>query len=176
MDERSQKLVARGIVMTMALLYLYLLVSCIWKYVITKDITNSTWELILIVMIPLSIAWFARKDETLLIPKMTLTGQEVPTESDEKTMKTRKRYYFWDSLSLATVFSILTITDSLFIQKSWDYFILFPEWNDKTNIISGLFLEFIISVVVFYAIAFVWGEWKLKRYNRILNELEDNDE
>ena len=65
MDERSQKFIAKGMAITLALVYLFLIVSCIWKYVITKDITNSTWEIIFIVMIPASIAWFARKDESL---------------------------------------------------------------------------------------------------------------
>ena len=65
MDERNQKFMARGMAITLGLVYLYLLVSSIWKYVSTKDITTITWEIILIVMIPASIAWFARKDESL---------------------------------------------------------------------------------------------------------------
>jgi hypothetical protein len=44
---------------------MFLLDSGFWKYITTKDITNSTIEIIHIVMIPASIAWFARKDESL---------------------------------------------------------------------------------------------------------------
>ena len=73
MDERSERFIARGMAITLGLVYLYLIVSGIWKYVSTKDITNITWEIILIVMIPVSIGWFARRDESLLIPKM-VTG------------------------------------------------------------------------------------------------------
>lgn len=44
------------------------------------------------------------------------------------------------------------------------------------NIIVSLSVEFIISVIVFYAISFVWEELNVKRYNRKLNDLEGNDE
>src|SRR5690625_7329575 len=111
MDERSQKIIAQGMGITLSLVYLFLFVSCIWKYATTGDITNVTWELIFIVMIPASIGWFARKDKSLLIPKMILTGQEIPTNSDQKSRKKREKYYFWDSLGLATIFLMLDIID-----------------------------------------------------------------
>lgn len=176
MDERSQKLVAGGMGITLALLYLYLFISCIWKYITTKDITNSTWELILIVMIPLSITLFARKDESLMIPKMVTTGQQLPTESNHQAKKERKRYYFWDALGLAAVFMVLTLLDTLFIQKGWDYFIFFPQWSEKVNIMIIFSAEFIVSLIIFYAIAYVWDEWNIKKYNRKMKELEETDE
>lgn len=116
MDERSQKLVARGMAIKLSLVYISLVVSCIWKYVSTKDITNSTWEIIFIVMIPASIVWFARKDESLMIPK-TVTGEQIPTESDDLSRKRRKKYYFWDSLGFATVILIFTVIGTLLIEK-----------------------------------------------------------
>ena len=175
MDERNQKFIARGMAITLGLVYLYLLGSSIWKYVSTKDITTITWEIILIVMIPASIAWFARKDESLMIPKM-VTGEQLPTSSDDKSKKRRKRYYFWDSLGLATVFLILTIIGTFFIEKDWQYLLLFPQWSEMTNIIVTLSMEFIISIIVFYAISYVWDEWNIKRYNQKLDELENKYE
>ena len=171
MDERSQKFIAKGMAITLALVYLFLIVSCIWKYVITKDITNSTWEILFIVMIPVSIAWFARKDESLLIPKM-ITGEQLPTESDDLSKKRRKKYYFWDSLGLAFVFLILTIIGTFLIEKNWDYLLLIPEWSERMNIIISLAIEFVISFIVFFVISFVWEELTIKKYNRKLDELE----
>src|SRR5699024_8312804 len=101
MDERSKLFAMRGMAITLALVYIFFLVSGIWKYVSTKDITNITWEIIFIVMIPASIMWFARKDESLLIPKM-ITGEHVPTTSDHKSKKSRKVHYFLNSLGFAT--------------------------------------------------------------------------
>lgn len=174
MDERSQRIIAGGMGITLALLYMGLFILCIWKYITTGDITNSTWELILVVMIPASIWWFSRKDESLMIPKMSgTTGQELPVENDFETKQVRKKSYIWDALGLATVFLLLTIVDSLFIQKGWSYFNLLPQFSETLNIAVSLFLEFALSVLVFYAISFVWGEWNIKKYNRKLEELED---
>ena len=175
MDERSEKFIARGMALTLCLVYLYLIVSGIWKYVNTKDITTITWEIILIVMIPVSIGWFARKDESLLLPK-TVTGEHLPTESDDQSKKRRHRHYFWDSLGLATVFLILTIIGTLFIEKDWQHLLLFPQWSERLNIIFTLSLEFIISIIVFYAISYVWEEWNIKRYNQKIDDLENYDE
>lgn len=177
MDERSQKIIAGGMGITLALLYFGLFVLCIWKYVTTGDITNSTWELILIVMIPASILWFSRKDVSLMIPKMSgTTGQELPTENDFETKQKRKKSYIWDSIGLAAVFLVLDIVDSLFIQKDWSYFNFLPQLSGTLNMVTSLFLEFILSVLVFYAISFIWGEWQIKKYNRKLEKLEDDDE
>lgn len=106
MDERSQQIIVKAMAITLALAYVFLFITCIWIYATTKDITNSTFELILIVLIPLSIAWFARKDESLLIPR-TFTGKEYPTESNEQTKKKRKVYYVYNALGLAGIFLFL---------------------------------------------------------------------
>lgn len=172
MDERSQQIIVKAMAITLGLAYLFLFVSCIWKYATTKDITNCTLELILIVLIPVSIAWFARKDESLLIPKM-ITGNQYPTELDEATKKKRCGYYFLNALWLAGVFLILEILDSLFIQKEWTYFSFFPEANSTANIITTLGLEYVIGVIVFFAIGLVWSEWSIRKYKRKLDELED---
>src|SRR5690625_1853936 len=131
MDERSQKIIAGGMGITLGLLYLGLFVLCVWKYVSTGDITNSTWELILIVMIPASIWWFSRKDESLMIPKMSGTiSRELPIENDFETKKRRKKSYIWDSIGLAIVFLVLDIVDSLFIQKDWSYLSFYPQFGE----------------------------------------------
>ncbi|WP_449537678.1 hypothetical protein [Ferdinandcohnia sp. Marseille-Q9671] len=175
MDERSQNLISRGIAITLALLYVLLFVSAIWKYVSTKNISNSTVELIFIVMIPASIAWFARKDESLTIPKM-VSGELLPTDSDSQSKKVRKRYYFWESFGFAVTVLLLTIITTFFIEREWDHLFLFPQLSETMNIVTALFIEFVISVFVFYAISFVWEELTIKCYNRKLQELEDKDE
>lgn len=55
MDERRSMLIARGMALTLVIVYLGIIVSALWKYISTKDITNSTVEIFLIVMIPISI-------------------------------------------------------------------------------------------------------------------------
>lgn len=175
MDERSEKIIARAMGMTLGLLYLFLISFTIWKYVTTKDITNCTLELFLIVLIPLSISWFARKDESLLIPRMT-TGQELPTEQDIESKQQRKKSYFLDSLIFAMVLLIFTIIDSIFIQKEWYFFPIFPELSSKVNIITTHVFEFVLGVIIFYVIQYVWDEWKIRRYEKKLKELGEFNE
>jgi hypothetical protein len=175
MDERSQRIVAKGMGVTLAVVYLCLVISGIWKYVTTSDITNSTWEILFIVMIPVSIAWFARKDESLIIPKM-LNGEQIPTELNHSAKKVRKNFYFWDSLGLAFAFLVLTIIGTFLIEKDWNYLLLFPQVSETINIIFLLSIEFVISFIVFYVISFVWEEINVRRYNQKIDVLEDNDE
>lgn len=175
MDERSQQLISKGIAITLAVLYVLLFVSAIWKYVSTKDITQSTLEIILIVMIPASIAWFARKDESLTIPRM-ITGEMVFTEADYQSKRKRKRHYFWDSLGFSTVVLVLNLITTFFVEKEWQGLQLFVGLSKTMNMIILFVLEFLMSIIVFYAISYIWEEFNIKRYNRRIQELEDNNE
>lgn len=172
MDERSSKLVARGIGLSLGILYALLFVSAIWKYVATKDISNSTWEIIFIVAIPALIAWFARRDESLTIPRM-ISGELIPTGTDEKKRKERKDYYWKESIAFAIVVLVLTVISTFFIEKDWQHLYLFKGLGPTTNIVTALAIEFVISIVVFFAISYVWEEQNIKRYNKKLDELED---
>jgi len=89
MDERSTSFVTKAMGITLGILYLGTIVSCIWKYIVTKDITNSTLEIILIVAIPVSIGWFARGDESLALPK-DLTGTPLSISQDKVSKKLEK--------------------------------------------------------------------------------------
>ena len=171
MDERSQELIARGIAITLVLLYVALFVSAIWKYVSTKDINQITWEIIFIVMIPVSIAWFARKDESLTIPKM-VTGENISTSSDELSKNNRKRYYFWESFGFALFVLILNIITTFVIERDWQHLILLPELSETMNIVVVLGFEFLLSILIFFAISYVWAEWSIRKYNRELDNLE----
>ncbi|MEH7234686.1 hypothetical protein [Bacillus sp. JJ1562] len=175
MDERSQQHIAKGLGITLSILYISLFIFAIWKYVSTKDISSITWELVIIVMIPASIAWFARRDESLTIPK-TISGDLIETGLDKKSRTNRKKYYFLDSLGFAFVVLILTIITTFFIEKDWQHLYLFPQMSEAANIIVALSLEFFISLLVFYGISLVWEEFNIKRYNRKLDELEDHNE
>lgn len=173
MDERSQQIITKAMALTLGIVYISLFVLAIWKYVTTGDIASITWELIFIMMITTSIVWFSRKDESLLIPKMTTIGKEFPIENNKETKKKRTKIYALDAVGLATIFLILTVLDSIFVQKKWNYMIHFPEWNKTFNIIFTLSLEFIISIIIFFMIAFIWEEWKLRKYHKKMDELED---
>ncbi len=176
MDERSQEITAKAMAITLGLVYIFLLILCTWKYISTKDIFNCTWELFLIVAIPASIWWFSRKDERVGLPTMFATGKEVPIGMDADAKRTRKTNYLWKSLAFATAIILLTIGDSLFVQRDWELLVFFPHWSAGMNILGTLSVEFVTCVMVFYGLSYLWGEWEIKRYNRRMTDLEDNDE
>ena len=63
-----------------------------------------------------------------------------------------------------------------FIEKDGQELLLFSNLNKTLNWILIVGIEVIIGFIVFYAIAYIWGEWIIKRYNRKLDELGDYDE
>lgn len=177
MDERQSTIVAKAAASTLALLYIGLIVLAVWKYVVTKDILNSSTEIILLVIIPFAILWFSRKDEALLIPKR-FTDQEVPAQLDAPSKRVRKKHYFLSALGLAIAFRSLDIIAVVFIEKNWREALLFNIFNVNENLDIGLTIvtEVVTSVIVFYIIGYFIGEWAVKRYNRKLAELENDDE
>lgn len=175
MDERAQQILLRGMAITLVLLYMAIFGSALWKYVQTADITNSTWEILLIVLIPTSILWFSRKDGSLLIPKLK-SGEPVPTTSDSFAKRKRRTSYAWNALGFTIVIFILTVLDASLIQKEWIYFSFSTAWTKQANILATLVLEWMITFITFLAIIYVWGEWSVRRYEKKMKELEEVDE
>lgn len=175
MDERKQMIFMRGAVITLVLVYLSIFISAIWKYVQTADITNSTWEIIFIVLIPASILWFSREDESLMLPKLA-SGESVPTSSDKEAKQKRRIAYFWNTVAFTIIILTLTVLDAIFIQKEWSHFTFSATWSGQMNITVTFILEFIITFVTFFAIIYVWGEWNVRRYERKMDELDNANE
>ena len=126
-------------------------------------------------MIPVSITWFARKDKNLMIPKM-VTGGDKYRRNRINPKKEGRDITFGIHSVWQLRFLIFTIIGAFFIEKDWDYLLLFPQWSEKMNITVSISMEFVINFIVFYAISFVGEEINIKRYNWKLNELEGNDE
>ncbi len=175
MDERRNRIVAGAMGLTLGLLYIGLIAWCLWKYVQTKNIENCTIEIILIVLIPASIRWFARKDESLALPR-TLSGDPVPTDDDPDSKRTRKRHYFWDALGFTTFILIATVITTFWVEKDWTQLLLFPSLSDGLNIVTTLTLESIISFIIFFMIGYILDERSVRKYNKKMDELEDSDE
>lgn len=175
MDERGKHIGARAMGLTLALTYFYLLFVTIWKYVSTKDILNSAPEIGLLVLIPFSILWFSRKDESVMLPK-TFIGNELPISTHEQASSKRVKHYILNSAGLSISFMVLTITALLFIEKDASDFILFPNHSDIVNYTIAISMELVLGFIVFFAISYVWGEYIIKKYRMKLEELEDDDE
>lgn len=60
----------------------------------------------------------------------------------------------------------------MFIQKQWYVVNLVPQWGKTANIILTHVCEFVLSVIIFYLIGYLWEEWKLRKYQQKMRELE----
>lgn len=172
MDERRVAIGTRAMGMTLAATYAFIMLAAIWKYVRTGDIMNSAWEIGLLVFIPFSILWFARKDEALLLPK-NFKGEELTVDTDIKSKGRRKKQYALDALAFSSAFCILTAAAAFLVEKNGEQFILFKDLSIYWNYVVAFSLELILGFVVFYPMNYLWGEYAIKKYNRRLDELED---
>jgi len=172
MDERRVAIGTRAMGMTLAATYAFIMLAAIWKYVRTGDIMNSAWEIGLLVFIPFSVLWFARKDEALLLPK-TFLSEELPTESDASSKERRKRQYAMNALAFSIAFTLLTIVAAFLIEKNGEPFILFKSLSASWNYVISFSLMLVSDFAVFFLLNYVGGEYVIKKYNRHLDELED---
>ena len=165
MDERNEKIILRSMAITLSIIYLLIFAYALFKYVKSGDINSITLEIIIIIGIPACITVFALKDESLLLPK-NINGSFLSVENDEKSKKQRLKLYFLEALGFSTFCILLTVLDSLLIQKDW----ILIEWinihNKVLEITINLFIEFIIALIIFYTLNIVINELIIKRYNK----------
>ena len=99
MDERNKQIYGKSGIITLGIVYVIILIYALWKYISTADITNITSsEVFFIVFIPISFLYFAREDESLMLPKDAINQKELPKDSSPKSQKIRKKNYFLESL------------------------------------------------------------------------------
>ncbi|TDM14392.1 hypothetical protein [Macrococcus bovicus] len=111
MDERSSDNIVKAMGITLAILYLVILFSALYQYISSGDIYRITNELILIVMIPALVAWFGRKDESLMLPR-NLQGEPLAESASVEDRQKRKRHYFLESLAFATFCIVASLLDA----------------------------------------------------------------
>lgn len=174
MDERNKQIYGKSGIITLGIVYVIILIYALWKYISTADITNITSsEVFFIVFIPISFLYFAREDESLMLPKDAINQKELPKDSSPKSQKIRKKNYFLESLLSSIVFTIMSILDSMFISGEWDYNNFFSQMNQQANIIISLIINFFIMLFVFYIATYFIGEVGIKKYRTKMEDFNN---
>src|SRR5699024_926307 len=135
MDERNDRIIASAMGLTLGLLYVALIGWCVYKYISTKDITNCTIEIIFIVLIPVAIGRFARKDESLTLPR-NISGDILSPDDDPASKNIRKRHYFWDAFGFATFILVCDLIGRFAFKIDVDLPLLFNKLSETMNIIA----------------------------------------
>lgn len=177
MDERQGQIYAKAMGVILALIYVGLFISAFWKLFVTKDITNSTLEIFLIVAIPVLFLILARKDESLMIPRRFL-GEPIPTDDVDESKQYRKQRYVNGAIGLAASYTLLNIILYFTLGESMTTMIFFQILNghNSLNLVLNFAIDFILGFVIFYAVGALLDEIIIKRYHQKLAALEHNDE
>lgn len=172
MDERQKLNSVKPLALTVAVTYIYLLVEAFYKFISTKDIFNCTWEIGLLVLMPLIICIGLRCEKAVMIPK-TLSGKEIDKEMTPKAKSNRKRSYLFDSILFAVGLTAASIVAYCFGAKDAIDIYLIPNISKSASMMVSFFLEFAGLFIVSYFVDYLWGEHTVKQYNKIINEFDD---
>lgn len=172
MDERNEKIISKSMTLVLSIVYLMIVIVALTKYINSGDIESITFEIILLISIPTLIAFFARKNESLTLPR-NIKGEIVSENNDSKSKKERYKLYTIGSLSFSLFCFILDLLDSIFVQKEWSYFKYFESGNESINIIISISIDFILSFLIFFILSVKIDEFLIKKYNKKLDNLEE---
>lgn len=152
-DEMQEKSLGEAGVICTSVAIMYLTIEATYKYVTTRDISNSSWEIILILIICAVFSLVIRGQKEMNLPKSTL-GKVLPTEQMGYARNQRIISYVCDSV----LFSI-ALTAITYAIDSGSLFKLLIE----------AVLLFIISLTLNYAI----GERKCRKYEEWEKSLDE---
>ena len=172
MDERQKLNSVKPLAITVAVTYIYLLVETFYKFISTKDIFNCTWEIGLLVLMPIIICVVLRSEKEVMIPN-TLSGKEIDKNMTPKAKSNRKRSYLFDSILFAGGLTAASIAAYCFGVKDAIDIYLIPNLSESASMMVSFFLEFTGLFIVSYLVDYIWGEHSVKQYNKIINEFDD---
>ncbi|UBH08296.1 FtsX-like permease family protein [Macrococcus armenti] len=167
MDERNAELMSKSMALVLAILYIGLIIYTVIKYILLKNIDSVIIEVLLIIAIPSLVAFFARKDESLFLPR-NFKGEII----DEKQDKNKRfKIAIFGSLAFALFCLIMSIFDGLFVSKTWESFEFVKQSN--LNIIINITFNFVVSFVIFLVLSLIFNAISIRRYNKKMNEMGD---
>jgi len=172
MDERQFKIASRSWAITVLITYIYLLVEITYKYSTTKDISACTWEIVLLIVMTV-VMWISqRKDEAVSLPR-TISGKEVSTELNSQGKHSRLKYYFIDSFVFSVSMIIISVIFYLFANIPLGFYFKISEVSEGFNLFICTVIEFTILFLVSFMFNYIWIEYKVKKYNKAIQKLED---
>lgn len=155
-DEMQEKVLGRACIVCTIVTLIYLLIEATYKYITTKDILNSTWEIALVIIICIILKFGTKNQKEMNLPKSIL-GNTLPTE---KTMSARiKRIiaYVCDSI----FFAVVSVFFSYILDSTTPRYLIFEAIS-----------SFIISLVIDYKV----GEKRCKKYHEWEESLDLEEE
>lgn len=136
-DEMQEKALGKAGIICSIVTILYLVIEATYKYNLTKDILDCTWEIILILIICIIYRLCTIDPKEMNLPKSVL-GKKLPTEQTKQARKKRLISYICESILFATISFIF---DYIFDSEVPAY----PFIELISLFIISLFIDYIIG-------------------------------
>lgn len=168
-DERTNENIGKASTIALGVAIIYSLIEAVYKYITTKDISNCSWEIGLIVVTSLVFYIASRSKYDADLPK-TFMGSVLPTGLNKKDKSARIKSYCFEGVVFAVGMVVFDVVGAYFVKDDAISFQIVTN-NSVLNWLITFATLFLISTIFDY----IAGELAVKKYNR-LNEDEDNVE
>lgn len=174
MDERQYKLGLRACAAAVLVAYVYLLIEIFYKFISTKKIENCAWEIGLLVLMSFIIIFVGRKDEAILLPKK-VSGKEMPIELSKAYKRERIRNYIFNSILFSIAMVSISFVLPLIGKIPLDFYLPIADKDKWLNIVINCSVEIIVLFFISFVLDYSLGECHIRRYNKKLKDLEENN-
>lgn len=168
-DERTLKNTGTAAVITLALIWLALFIIGAVKTVkygaesITEEMAIFFGSVVLFLILK-------HRGDDVDLPESFL-GKQLPSSLSKEDKKARIKAYFIDSLINGAFLSALNVTLNR-INPNFHYTVINFS-GGAVNIILNFALDTLVTFSVFMLINYFWGEHNIKKFNKMM---EENDE
>lgn len=175
LDERQQQITGRAILFGFIFLVLCLFASTIYRIVTTGD---AGWELFAIFGASLVILISRRMMGDVEQP-LDHRNRPLPLGDSKADKRVRRKSYLFGSVLFGAAFGVMDILLVAFGEnENSDYELaqlLFPSLSKDLTIALTALIAFVSMFLVSFVFDSLVGEWKVNRYNKMLSQL-DNEE
>lgn len=176
MDERQQLINTRAVAAGGVFLFICVCVAMIWRIATSEELG---WEFWAVIGTSLVIFFTTRALGDVEVPK-SLSDKPLPTGNSREDRTARKVDYALRSLLFA---GFCTVADILLLsfgeEEMADYELaelLFPQLDKTMTIVVTAVISFVIGFAISWLVEYLAGEHTVKRYNKMLAELDGEDE
>lgn len=158
MDEKQTKLGIKTCTVTIAAIYIYLLIATFYKFFTTNDIENCALEIGLLVLIPFMIIFVWMRDDKIQFPKMS-DGELVVTSKKE-----RIKNYLINSISFSFGLICISFIIAIIGNMPLDFLFEVTGVSNLSDVALNCFIEFGVLIVISFLLNYGYGEYKIRSY------------
>lgn len=160
MDERQKEIVTSAMAKVLAIVYIVILIIGITKLIAYRRIVSCLFELLFIIAVPILVYLFARGQRKARFP-MTIAGMEVYPDGTNNALIGRLKAYMLDSLQFGGVIALFIGISDIWRDYRGGHLTHLGSWLDA---IGSMLVQFLIYVIVFFALDYLLYEYKARKY------------